>query len=114
MEEILFDSIARSVESAAGCINSDLKITVFTRFLKLIKHSILNHEGVRDFTCAAVFVATAYQAAIEDEKKKLSIHIEEEILVVPQLVKVLNLFWGRGQLFPIIHCPSAPGPHQSK
>ena len=100
MEEILFDSIARSIKSAAGCINGDLKIAAFTQFLKLIKHNI-NHasEGVSDFTCAAVFVATAYQAAIESERKTLSIHIEEEMLVVPQLVKVLNLFWGRGELF---------------
>lgn len=107
MEEVLFNSIARTIESAAGCINGDLKITVFTQLLNLIKDNILNHEGVKDhdFACAAVFVATAYQAAIEDERKTLSIHIEEELLVVPQLVKVLNLFWGRGQLF---HCPTPP------
>ena len=100
MEELLLESIG----SASGCINGDLKITVFRQFLKLINHNILNHHDVSDFTCAAVFVATVYQGSTEDERKTLSKHITEELLVMPKVVKALNLFWKRGQS---VYAPAA-------
>ena len=93
MEELLFDSI----ESAAECINGDLKKTVLRQFIKLINPTIPIQDSVSDFAFAAVFVATVYQGSTEDERKTLSKQITKEVLVISELVKALNMFWKRGQ-----------------
>lgn len=97
MEESVFGAI----ESAAGCINGDLKKTVFRQCLKLVNSDILNQEDAVGFSCSAIFVATAYQESTEDEKKALS-KIIDELLMMPKLVESANLFWKRGQFF-VIH-----------
>ena len=93
MEELLFDSI----ESAAGCINGDLKKMVFGQFLKSINRNSPIQDSVSDFAFAAVFVATAFHGSIKDERKTLCEQITKEVIVMSELVKALNMFWKRGQ-----------------
>ena len=94
MEELLFDSI----ESAAGCINGDLKKTVFGQFIKLInRNRPIQDSRVSDFAFAAVFVATAFHGSLKDERKTLCEQITKEVIVMSELVKALNMFWKRGQ-----------------
>lgn len=93
MEESLFES----TKVAAGCINGELKNTVFRQFLKLINSYIVSQGDISGFPCSALFVATAYEVSTDDEKKILSKQITEELTVMPELVETLRLFWKRGQ-----------------
>lgn len=91
------ESITDSIRSAAGCVNGDLKETVFRQFLRIVNSDILNRDKVDDFCCSAIFLAAAYQESTEDERKTLSQQITQELLIVPKLVEQIRLFWKRGQ-----------------